>query len=656
MTSSPMESYRSEAPANGVTRVVDFLAGKREQDRMNQLAAWINNEFEKCKMQRWETERQWYLNMSFYYGRQWVQWVKSAASATGFKLYIPPAPPWRVRLTINKIRPIIRKEIAKLTSQKPNWTVVPNTTEDEDIVAAQVAEQIFAAAYEEKDFQITLKRTVFWSSTCGTGYIKCTWDPSAICGYGQYKYQGDIMIEKVDPFHIYVPDLTEEDIEKQPYVIHAQTRPVEWVNSRFPGFNIQPDTKAATEILEEAYLNLTNQKNSYTDQVLMLELWVKPGMHPKFPNGAYVLQAGDTIVQMVEQYPYDHNYYPFAKVDHILAGRYYSTSVVEDLAHVQREYNRTRSQIVENKNMTGRPQFLAPKGTMDASKVTSEPGQIHFYMPGLGPPTQLQPTSLPNYISEHQDRLERDFDDLSAQHEISRGEAPGSVVAATAISSLQESDDSQLSTTIDSVEAAIKKIGKLYLCYVIQFWDTPRLVKTTGVDQAFDAQMFQASSLNGNTDVRVEAGSALATSKSAKRAFIMDLMTNQIIPPEAGLEMLEIGGVEKMFEDIMIDKKQAGRENLKMQMGMQIPPNMWDNHDIHIQEHNRFRKTQQFEMMPPEVQMIYEAHVSLHQMALMLGQEQMMGVPAAPVGPEQGGQEVSQQQADEYAQPALPGM
>jgi len=583
-----------------------------------------------------------------------VQWVRSTAATSGYKLYVPPAPPWRVRLTINKCRPIIRKEIAKLTSQKPNWTVVPNSTEDQDIVAAEVAEQIFAAGYSEKNFQVVLKHAVWWSSTCGTSYIKCSWNPTALCGYGQYKYLGDIDVEEIDIFHLYLPDLRQRDIEKQPYIIHAQTRPVEWCKKQWPDKNFESDVRASYEIMEEAFLKLTDQTSNFTEEVLLLEMWIKPNMHPKFPAGAYILVAGGQLVDMREQYPYDHGRYPFAKINHILSSGFYGTSVLEDIVPVQKEYNRTRSQTVENKNTTGRPQFMAPKGSIQASKITSEPGQIIEYNPGLGPPTQLQPTPLPAYISEHMDRLERDFDDLSAQHEISRGEAPGSVVAATAISSLQEADDSQLSTTTDSVEDAVKKVGELYLCYVIQYWDQPRMVKTTGVNQSFDAQLFQGSALMGNTDIRVETGSSLATSKAAKRAFIMDLMTNQLIPPEEGLKMLDLGGVEKMYDEILVDTKQAGRENLKMQIGVDIPVNIWDNHQLHIVEHNKFRKTQQYEMLPPEVQAIFEQHVTMHQMALQLGIDQMsmMGMGQPPVGPD--GQPLPP--ADPAAQPMLPGM
>jgi len=690
-------------------QALSFITGKGQVAEDKKTVAWVKDQYKRCKAQRLKKERQWYLNLSFLLGHQYVDWIKTSTSASGFKLYVPPAPRWRVRLQINMIRPIIRKEIAKLTSSKPNWTVVPNTTEDQDVVAARVAEQIFTSIYDEKKIQNKLKKAVFWSSSCGVGFIKSIWDPMAICGYGQYEYQGDIDYLVVDPFHIFVPDLLEEEIENQSYIIHAQTRSVEWVNSRFPGLKVQPDVKAVSSIMEEAFLNLTAAKNSEPDEVLLLEMWIKPGKVARFPKGAYLLIVGDNLAQISRMpivdpnlppemaamapqqsevaYPYHHKKYPFVKIDHIPTGQFYPASVIEDLVPVQRELNRTRSQIVENKNLMGKISYISPKGSIDPTRMTSEPGQVIEFNPGLGEPKAQQPPEIPSYVINHLDQLRMDFDDLSAQHEVSRGNAPGSVVAATAISTLQEQDDSQLSTTIDSIEMGMEKLGFLTLSYVEQYWDTERLVKTVGTDAYFDAQMFQGSAIQGNKDVRVEQGSALSISKSARQAFITDLMNNQHIPALAGLEVLNFPGIEKLYENLETDKRQATRENLKMQQGMLepmtgpdgmplmdpnsvdpmtgqpmqpvmgLPVNTFDNHELHIEVHNQFRKTQQFEILPPEAQAAFEDHVTQHQMMVQMAMMQQQGI-APPV--DQGGQEVSQQQAQQYPQDpmqqVLPGM
>ncbi|MBK3631330.1 hypothetical protein JHN59_42555, partial [Streptomyces sp. MBT49] len=85
-----------------------------------------------------------------------------------------------------------------------------------------------------------------------------------------------------------------------------------------------------------------------------------------------------------------------------------------------------------------------------------------------------------------------------------------------------------------------------------------------GRDHQFNVITFQGSDLRDNIDIRVEAGSALPTSKSAKQALLMDLMGQGFIPPEKGLELMEVGGVQRLYEEIQIDSAQATRENMKM--------------------------------------------------------------------------------------------
>jgi hypothetical protein len=201
------------------------------------------------------------------------------------------------------------------------------------------------------------------------------------------------------------------------------------------------------------------------------------------------------------------------------------------------------------------------------------------------------------------------------------------------------------------------------------------MVKITGVDGSFDVISFMASDLKGNTDIRIERDSALPTSRAAKQAFLMDLMKMGFIAPDRGLELMEVGGLNKVYDQINMDKRQAQRENIRMQqvdevnaagflqaqqifteamqqslqMGMPpmrpdgqpmqpppppVPVNSWDNHPAHIEAHNNFRKSQTFESLPDEIKAVFEAHVNMHRQALVgLQQAAMMegqGPQAAP--------------------------
>lgn len=975
---------------------------------IEKVIAWTKSQFDNIKSARAATERQWYLNLSFFFGKQNVVYRQGPNMIVGSSgnLYVPPAPYWRSRPVLNRIRPAMRKEMSKLTAQKPSVTVVPATNDDRDLFAAQAGEQVWDSLYREKKVAWNLRRTIWWSTITGTGFLKSFWDPTKIdegAGLQGMDQPGDICIDLVTPFHLFVPDFRAEGVEDQPYIIQAQLKSREAVSLMFPGLNITGGEKTQTDILDDVWLNLIGA-STQTDkkQVLCLEVWIKPGAVQLFPEGAMFTIVGDQVVQGMEGWPYSHGMYPYAKFDSIPSGKFYSDSVITDLIPIQREINRIHGQIIENKNRMAKLQLIAPKGSIDATKITTEPGQVIFYNPGLAPPQPIPVQGIPSYVMQELDRLQVEFDNISGQHEISRGQTPSGVTAGcvdpetqaltrtgwksyteifegdeiyafdpetgtgkwsrvnlmlsmpykgdvckmngafhssittpdhkwwvtnthngkqrktesqllkandsipvvafkgeyydsdisielaellgwivadghfayyrykdenhlcgikihqsetannhkcdriqylfdtlnleytysedstgiscwyicesdakwirdlipdkripvelmsdlspeliqafidgliggdgsfnksgsarlhtkwpeeaeafqivcnfigksvgiyqgvsktstnglaftctvreekynrivvkrnrlrteyyegivwcpsvdtgfwlarkdghtfvtgnTAIAFLQEQDDSILAGAFDSLEEGIEKVAHLTLGYVQQFWTIPRMLKTVGNDGAFDVLTLKGSDLRGNNDIRVEAGSSLPTSKAAKMAFIMDLMKMQFIPPDKGLQLLEMGGVQKLYENIQRDAKQAQRENTKMAaateeqvqtytqgiameqqtnpekyfdpftgqpkgpvgvdgmplMPLIVPVNKWDNHEIHIEEHNNYRKSAAYDALDDTQKNLYEEHVNQHVEMLVVGSMGAGGIApvAGPEGPE----------------------
>lgn len=639
------------------------------------VVSWAKNQFERCKQARSATEKQWYLNLAFYFGKQNVvprQGQQFIASTTS-NLYTPPAPYYRVRPVINRIRPTVRTELAKLTAAKPNAFVIPASSDDHDLFAAQAGEQIWDSTYRKHHFNRVLRRSLFWTLTCGTGYIKTYWDPEKVDP--ESDEPGDFCFQAETPFHIFVPDLREEDLEAQPFIIHAQLKSMDWVKMYYPNIDLGTSARASDEILEDSWLNLVGA-NSTNDQykLLVLEVWIKPGRVNMFPDGAVFTIVGDTLAQGGMGWPYEHGKYPFAKIEHIPGGKFYADSSIVDLIPLQREYNRTRGQIIEAKNRMAKPQLAAEKGSLDPSKITSEPGQVILYTPGFQPPQPIPLQSLPSYVLQELDRILLDWSDIAGIHEVSQGQAPPGVTAATAISYLQEQDETKLSHTVSSIEEAVEKVAQMTLSYVGQFWDAARIIKVAGSDGAFDAMSFKGSDLRGNTDIMVEAGSALPTSRAAKQAMIMDFMKMGFITPEEGLEVLELGGINKIYDRLQVDKKQAQRENLKMskatpdliqvhndqqfeqlteqegygmdpsgfpidENGVPVPPellipvNTYDNHAIHVMVHNDYRKSQAFENVDITVKNLFDQHVNAHLASLQMMQQGQMAAQMPPQDP-----------------------
>jgi hypothetical protein len=640
---------------------------RSDSDMHVKYLSWIMQQYTKCRSARAKEERKWYLALAFFFGQQNAMYMPVAngsGAGGGTRLYVPPAPYYRARPVTNMIRPAVRKEVATLTSTKPSVSVIPATSDDRDLFAAQAGEQIWESVYRRKNLRKKFRDATLWSVICGTSYIQSVWDDSAVDADSDQ--MGDFCYNVLTPFHLLVPDLMETELEDEPYVIHVSAMDLEAAKIKYAPFigdvNIVPDTAAAADIVSDSFLNLIGSANAKRSNVLCIDIWVKPGTSKLLPDGGYLCVVGGQIIQAWGGWPYKHGQYPFSKFDYISTGRFYGEGMVTDLISLQREYNRTRGQIIEAKNRMAKPQLMAPRGSIEPSMITTEPGQVILYTPGFNPPQPIPLTPLPAYVIQELETIRNDFQDISGQHDISAGKVPPGVTSATAISFLQEQDDSMRATAFDNLEEMIENIGFKTLSYANQYWDAQRIVKIVGEDGSFDTIAFSGSDLNDNTDVVVEAGSALPTSKAAKQAFIMDLMKLNFIDPQKGMEVMEMGGIAKIYEDVKVDEMQARRENLKMQaitqddlsaylqtfvardpntgqelglydpntqqplpQGVNPPPmvpvNTFDDHQAHIDTHNKFRKGQAFDNLPEEIKQVFEEHVAMHIKAL---QAQMM--------------------------------
>jgi hypothetical protein len=67
-----------------------------------------------------------------------------------------------------------------------------------------------------------------------------------------------------------------------------------------------------------------------------------------------------------------------------------------------------------------------------------------------------------------------------------------------------------------------------------------------------------------------------------------------------------------------------------------VAVNKWDNHAVHIQEHDNFRKSPAYDMLTPTQKAEFNKHINIHEMALANLQAQQMlveqqsGQPAVP--------------------------
>ena len=649
-----------------------------------EVSYWMS-EFEKCKSARLPFDNQWYLNLAFFNGNQYVVWAPNTAPVSRQTLTVPPAARYRVRLVVNKVKPAIRTEITKLTKQEPQFYVSAQTAEPSDLAAARIAEGVCVYILDKANFNRCRRDSTFWLSICGTSYLK-----TYIVEDPNNEMASNIFIESVSAFHIFVPNIQETEIEKQPYVIHARTMDREVVEEMFDIKLGSVKTASSngsvgtTSNEEQRFLTALGIKTSGVSNNLcfVLEIWVKPCK--RYPKGAmlvivdskvvYVSQpapepppeltAGEGAVGALDsetgeispemqmpqenpldrvgmmlsalqgqmqkldpssptfgfsdsQFPFSHGMFPFAKMEHVPSGMFYGTSIIQDLIPIQRVYNKTRSQVLEIQDRVSKPQWFYTRGSIDPNKVTSEPGLMIPVNPGFDDPRIPDPPSEPVVFQNEIDRANADFDGIAAQYEITKGRTPPGIEAASAISYLSELNDEKLYHTVASIEDATRVVGYQALILAQDYWDEEKTVKITGLNGAEEAIQFKGADIKNNTDLRVETGSMAPRSRTATQAFITELIKLGVIPPEKGLRYLEMSSTNQLYQESQADSRQAQRENMKMTNGGQIlPPNPWDNHNVHLYEHGLYLKSQEFESLEDEVKKVHVQHYLLTQQAI----------------------------------------
>lgn len=630
------------------------LVGKTPDQK---LVLEFNDKFDACVSLRQRFERQWYYNMAFYFGRQYVEWTRSITNSSGFQLSTPRTPAHRVRHISNKIRPIIRKEHTKLNRQNPQFWVVPSSPDDEDIAQARLADSVAEFLLFNNNFNRTRRQATWWALITGVGLIKTHYDDVAIDDYG---YKGIIRHDCISPFHFWVPNIECPNVEDQPYVFHSVAMSPEDVKAKY-GKDLDPDSDEAYAKMQNRYLTGLgiNSKNREIAQVHVKETWIKP--NSKFPDGAMFVCAGEELLYMqealpiideegnetpvesdsnlvggsdpVSSFPYEHRRYPFTKIDHIPSGKFYSDSVIIDLIPLQKDYNRSRSQIMEARNLTSKPQWTVQKGSVDVKKLTSVPGLVIEYTPGFDRPQPINNPELPSYVMVSEERTLRDIDFNSNQFEVTQGRTPPGIEAASAIAYLQEENDSILGHTVSSLEEAVQDIGWKSLMLVKEKWTEERMISVVSNNAAFEAALFKNEDFPQTIDFRVETGSMAPRSKAAKQAFIMEMVKTGMLPQMEALKYLEMSETNKVWSDLQIDTRQAQRENFRLKNGDQtVKTNPFDNHVSHILTHERFLKSQEYERLPDEIKQLCLAHYGEHVQAY--GQQTMDNLEQAPTAPE----------------------
>lgn len=661
--------------ANGANEYLDEALPKYKESpkagtQAYRLHEWAMALVKEGRMRHRHWEGVWWENIAFYMGDFWVEWDIHK------RRLVEPVhkPDHRVRMAVNLAQPAVRTELAKLVKNRPIMDVLSRSADQQDLNAAEVGDKMLNN-YVEKKFHMprVRRRMLTWVLQCGSGGILVDWDdtalgevdvfhnaegspvfdPKLIEEYKQ-KYKetgeketykkipiGEMIVKELSPFQL-LYDFSTNSFDEANWCIVSEVFDVEEVYRRW-GVHVIPEPNVIPGIIENRLMgrmDLTGQLKERPIHAQKLcevhQFWVKPG-HPKFPNGLCLVFT-KTVVIKESEYEYGHGELPVHWMGHIpLVTTQHSMSVLQQLRGPVLELSKTKSQLIENRNLMANPPWVIAKQLQISKEFQNKPGlRIEFnFMPNVPPPKPVEMPEMPKYVSDMVESLKEDIREISGQGETSQGKVPPGARSGVAIAYLQEEDDTRLGTTVQELEEVMEGVAFQQLRIMAEKYDTPRLVSIRGVGRQAEVFDFTGNMLAGAHGVECQSGSALPRSKAAKQQYILDLWDRKLEQdPRKVRQMLELSEGEP--DEWEVDLDQAQRENHELQEGTDPGVLEWYNHPAHHYEHRNFMKSAQFKGLPQETKELFMRHDEEHTHFEQQQAAEMAANQAAMQGGQQG--------------------
>lgn len=562
-------------------------------------AADLQKKLDSLRRGRQLMEQQWKVNLAFYKGRQYTYFNRDTGRLESRPVEDGEKPRYLVRLVSNQIISGAHSLLSKFTKTKPIISAYPGSTSDQDFKAAQMSEALLEYWWRDFDLDNKLEEALLWSIISGQGYWKITWDGQAgkpmrflldpqgqpilddnlkdlfrqnlqqynIQPQEQVVYLGDIKVEVISPFDVFL-DPTARTFDECKYVICQHHLDVDEIKSRW-GVDVKPDSISAAQDVALPY----GKTSEAEPTVKCINIgYFKPT--PSLPNGRYVVWMQSPQKTLEDKpWPYPHTNLPLVKFPGLrVPGSVYDSSVVEHAIPLQKELNRTISQIVEFKNLTIKPRVWAPAGSV-RTRITSEPGALYEYSPiGDHEPHVEQMSQLPPYVFNHLEGIRNGLREIFSITEVTEGTLPPNLEAGIAIDLLQEMATDRLAPTIKLIEVSLAHAGQQMLSLAQEYYVEPRLIKIKGAGGSVQVKRFTQADINGGITVHVETGSGMPRTRAGRQARILDFVDKGILPPQQAYKYLDMGDLAGVTKQWQVNEDQAAREQDMLVQGQPLNP------------------------------------------------------------------------------------
>lgn len=572
--------------------------------------------FKKYKKHRSRYDRNFMHYYKMFRGDQW----------SGIKM-----PRHRQKEIVNMIWTAIQSSLPLQTDARPRIVYIPEEPNDTEF--AQVLNMVLEADWERNNWLVPVTEMILDGYIYGLGYMELGYDESADFGLGSATLQSE------DPFYLYPdPKATDINCKDSQGFIKAEPVDTQWLKKQYPDWeddikaDIVDSIDSSKTALNDFKIRVSNTDRDMPDvteiegreksieKTLLITAYLKPDeteevevedvdeageattkfiTKKKYPFGR-VITVANGIKLKEEPLPFNHGKFPFVRyLNYILPREFFGVSEVEQLESPQRVFNKLLNASLEILNLMGNPIWIVDTSSgVNPHKLVNKTGLVVEKEPGsevrreMG--TQLNPTAL-----QLIDRMEQWFNNVAGTQDVTRGQTPGSVTAASAIEQLQEAARTRIRQKQRNLDDTIRQLGKMYAEMVLEKYNKNRVFRVTNDEgstkyfkfrtekrivgdkeqlvgilrqyqQSEDGQILPRNEakeylISGSFDVRVNTGSALPFTVADKESKALNLFDRGIIDEEEVLNIMDYPNREQILQ--RLKERQAAAAQQEQQQG-----------------------------------------------------------------------------------------
>lgn len=571
--------------------------------------------------------RDYWLNGSYYLGQQWIWWdsTRNILQDLDYRTEAEKDS----RITVDKYGPRVGSLVARLIRSELTFEVQPQGTDDASMRKQRLQEQLLIAEQHERDWELTREMALLQTLFGGAAAICVEWDPEM----GEDFYvdmQSGVSIPdggvRLTPLGIneFTLEPGTQDPADSRWWIRATSLPPQQVKERY-NLDWTPTPDAEAVLTSRARSILMRRPGNQPPKTTMVYVYYE---RPTATTpGCIVHVVNNKVVLQEDTWPY-----PFPGLNLVIfrqkkiPNTWVGHTLLTPARDIQYAYNRARSTIMEHMRKAANARLMIPSGSIDdADIVTTDPGDTLEYNAELGEPHWQTAPDVPRWISNEAAALELELDDIFHTHSVSRGQAPGDRNSGLALSLLAEKDDTPLGPMARDQAKGWAAIAQMTLMlYRLNGETTGMRRKATIINehgQPLDIS-WSSEDIDEKPKVVVPLDATTPRSKLATQSILTALADRfpqafQALDPAALAKMLDLPDPKSYLTQIDPDAAKAKWENGLLMQGVPVVPEDFDLHDVHINIHNRERKSPAYELADPAVKEIIDLHVMAHQRMMM---------------------------------------